>query len=433
MKETLSWKKMETRIRNAVLTVLLGGMSATLAAAADIYVATNGAAPNDGTSWAAAYTNIQVALDAATNGADTIYLAGQTFVVTDQLVWTNDGVTVRGGYEAAGGSSPGTNNPTLWPTTIARTGGTAHRILKIDGADNSTLEQVTLTGGYTAANDEHGAGLLVTGNSQDVLLSGCTISNNLAQIGSVVGGGIRADSGTELTLTNCLISGNTVLRNVYSGEGSGGGIGAYGTLTLLDCRIQNNTARRYGNKGTGGGLYFNGAQVTMRDVLLLNNASDGWGGGVYVSSGTVGMKNVLLAGNVADVNGGGLYVNSGTVNLLNCTLADSVNEGIRQAAGTVSATNSIVWFNSVCDATGTVTFAYSNVGDQDYGGDNISADPLFVNGYYLDAGSPSTNAGSDTATSLGLAGYAKNADGDVYDAAETVNHGWHAKTGVLDL
>ena len=79
--------------------VLSALLAAAQVSATDRYVATNGVAPNDGSKWSWAYTNVQDALTAATNG-DTIYLAGQTFYLTNQLVWAaNTNVAIRGGFD----------------------------------------------------------------------------------------------------------------------------------------------------------------------------------------------------------------------------------------------------------------------------------------------------------------------------------------------
>jgi hypothetical protein len=97
------------------------------AAGSSWYVATNGPAGGDGSSWALAWTNLQTAIDAATAG-DTIYLAGHAFSYdTAQLgshyVWTNKPLTILGGYAGIDGS-PGalTDSPTI---LTAVTGGTS--------------------------------------------------------------------------------------------------------------------------------------------------------------------------------------------------------------------------------------------------------------------------------------------------------------------
>ena len=102
------------------------------------YVATNGNG-SAGTSWTTAYTNLQQALDAA-NGGDTIYIAGHTFnsnttvQLISQLVWTNKGLTILGGYAADGGT-PGalTSTPTV---LVAQPSAATNRILYISGVTN---------------------------------------------------------------------------------------------------------------------------------------------------------------------------------------------------------------------------------------------------------------------------------------------------------
>src|SRR5690554_5067736 len=121
------------------------------ARAAEWYVTTNGNDSASGLSWEAAFATIQHALDSAET-ADTIYLAGQTFSIDSQIIWTTPGVTIRGGYEAPATNPdplPGTNNPSIWPTVIVRSGDSVHRIIYINSADDNTLEFVTITGGPT--------------------------------------------------------------------------------------------------------------------------------------------------------------------------------------------------------------------------------------------------------------------------------------------
>jgi hypothetical protein len=95
------------------------------------YVATNGSAPNDGTKWSTAYTNVQAALDAAVAGA-TICLAGQTFPLTTQLTWSGKtNVAIRGAYSATNDADlPGPCDPRRWPTAIVRASGASCRILQ---------------------------------------------------------------------------------------------------------------------------------------------------------------------------------------------------------------------------------------------------------------------------------------------------------------
>jgi len=114
-------------LRGAIVTGLgalaLFLTSAPVPAATSWYVATNGSNTAHA-SWSTAFTNIQDALNTATNG-DTIYLAGQTFALSNQVVWLGDtNVAIRGSYAATNDADqPGHGDGARWPTVLVRTGG----------------------------------------------------------------------------------------------------------------------------------------------------------------------------------------------------------------------------------------------------------------------------------------------------------------------
>jgi hexosaminidase len=139
------------------------------------------------------------------------------------------------------------------------------------------------------------------------------------------------------------------------------------------------------------------------------------------------MKNVLVVQNKASHTNAGIYVAGGTGTLVNCTVADQyAGAGVTRAGGTVAMTNCIVWYNDR-DVVGTVQAGYCNVGSTNFGGNNISAAPLLVAGYYLATNSPCVNAGSDTAANLGLTNRTTRTDG-VGDTG-MVDMGWHYPAG----
>jgi len=172
------------------------------------------------------------------------------------------------------------------------------------------------------------------------------------------GGGIYADTGVSLTLTNCTVSGNTTgdagldSENKSYGAGAGGGIFGNGAaMTLENCTVSGNTTGK-GNfdagtgGGNGGGLYVNGGTVTLEKSTFSGNttgeggfdASFGYagnGGAIYVNTGaTAILKNSTLNANKTGTDlgfsgsanagdGAGVFANSGTLIMRNCTFTDN--------------------------------------------------------------------------------------------------------------
>ena len=136
------------------------------------------------------------------------------------------------------------------------------------------------------------------------------------------GGGILNTA--SLTLTNCVVTGNTSGASLNAADGaSGGGIknsGAGANLTLNDCSVDNNTAD-FG--GSGGGVANSGTLTANGTGSISGNASGGNGGGL-LNTGTATLNGVFLNVNTAatqgsapDTGGGGAH-NSGTLTLNNC-------------------------------------------------------------------------------------------------------------------
>ena len=103
------------------------------------------------------------------------------------------------------------------------------------------------------------------------------------------GGGIFADYGSSLTVTNCRISNN--LANA-----SGGGIYNCGTLTVTNSTFSGNAATD--DYSDGGGIYndYNGT-LTVTNCTLAGNSAGYSGDGIYSSSGALTLNNSLLCFN----------------------------------------------------------------------------------------------------------------------------------------
>ena len=295
-----------------------------------------------------------------------------------------------------------------------------------------TIRNCTISGntGYD------GAGIYCSASG--MIVENCTIATNSdlpSGQATSSGGGILCTDGTDASISNCVIKGN-------SSYTKGGGIAVEGgsAVDLLDCALTGNTAEL-----KGGGIAIVSSSPTLRNCVILENEvsttedyTDIHGGGIYVegASSAPQVINCLIAynGSFASTSvgyggagyGGGLHVTSGDLSLINCTLSKNKAGGYGGALGggvsldsgvTGKITNSIVWGNSSSSEGGStadegyddgssVSVSYSDVGDGLSGTNSISTDPLFVSGFYLSntetgqaQDSPCIEAGNNTAAS----------------------------------
>jgi len=178
--------------------------------------------------------------------------------------------------------------------------------------------------------------------------------------------------------------------------------------------------------------------TSLRECTLTG----GWNGVGVNFTGRMRLANCLLADNTdyAMWVGG-----SAPVDLVNCTVANNPIYGIVIAgSGEGLLKNTIIYGNGddVDIGIGTpMTVLHCDIGDGDYAGSNgnISLDPLFVagplHGYYLSqlaagqgADSPCVDAGSDSASDLGLAHLTTRTDAAA--DAGIVDMGYHVASQV---
>lgn len=119
--------------------------------------------------------------------------------------------------------------------------------------------------------------------------------------------GIRHD-GTALRMTECTVSGNTIVDQVSGGIGVGGG-----TLEMLRCTVRDNHATG-STTSFGGGIYTVGT-TTLTDCLVEDNRAGVDGGGLYVSinAGTCTLAGSTQVRDNAATFGGGIYLGIGTL------------------------------------------------------------------------------------------------------------------------
>lgn len=197
------------------------------------------------------------------------------------------------------------------PADVRLVGSRPHRV--VHGESGSTLENLTITGGWTDLSErtQYGYSVRAAGYYGSGVITNCIISGNSARNlgGGVLGGAVLYD---------CIVE-----NNVSRDNGGGGGcdITAYSTV------FRNNTAET-----DGGGVY----EATLYDCVVTNNSAlKIGGGGCRVRYAT----NTLFAGNSA-LSGGGVanaegqlldgYMLDGCVISNNTTTGSSIDGDVLQ-------------------------------------------------------------------------------------------------------
>jgi parallel beta-helix repeat protein len=239
-------------------------------------------------------------------------------------------------------TGPGAANATV-------SGNNASRIFNLNGgaAVSITISGLTLTNAKASKN---GGAIF---SNETLTLSNCVITGNTSPS---EGGGIY-QSGAPLTIIGSTLSNNK------AADGGGGGMLKDSTVMIQNSTISNNTT---GNGGDGGGLYLrhSGASpnfnVTIQDSTISGNYASNDGGGIYLRFINLTMQRCTLSANIGNNNGGGisLYNNRGSVTLENCTVtgnsvpnpyssSNSGGGGVRLYGGINTIRNCTFAYNTV--------------------------------------------------------------------------------------
>ncbi len=339
------------------------------------------------TNWATAATNIQDAVDVASDGhtvlvGDGTYDTGwrtdssdseEPVYLKNRVFITND-ITVRsaGGPEKTSIRGEGPN------------GTNAVRSVYMRG--HSILSGFTLSGGHVAAEMED-----------------WTHRNQ-------TGGGVFMEGGA--IVSNCVIT-----------QCGGSGVANWKGGRLVDSMIVHNAGE------DGGGLYLTGEALVMRCAIVDNTAAPvrgdgGHGGGAFLTGdeadGIPVLRNCFIAGNLAEPlrlgGGGGVMLNGG--HLVNCTLINnrSMEFGggiyVGASASTQQVVNCISYHNQApygCDvyveqnSEVAAVLEFNCVSEVLTGSGNITNDPFMVgseDAHILEA-SPCRGAGDLSVVLLG--------------------------------
>ena len=333
--------------------------------AATIYVdASPAGAGDDGTSWDAAYSDLQSALSAASSG-DAIWVAAGTYKPTSGTDRTatfqlKTGVALYGGFsgiETTLEDRDLSSNPSILSGDIGTEGDNtdnSYHVLTGSGTDaTAILDGFTITAGNanstTDPNDD-GGGLYNDGGSPT--LTNCTLSGNSADS---YGGAIYNRSSSSPTLINCTLSGN-------SADNGGAIFNLASSPALTNCTLSGNSADSYG----GAISNFSSSSPMLTNSTLSGNSAF-YGGAIsnYDNSSPT-LTNSTLSGNSAK-NGGAISNEDSSPTLINCTLSGnsaSSNGGAiyNYNSSSPTLTNCIVWSNSAAGATATASASIENTG-----------------------------------------------------------------------
>ena len=179
---------------------------------------------------------------------------------------------------------------------------------------NFSISDVTITGGKetTAVG---GGGIISGAIDNSMTVTNCVISGNSATGTGTFGGGGISHAGGSLTITGTTFSNNST-------SGSGGGLGytagdplirtpSTGTLTVSGSTFSGNTANS-GAAGGGGADLFNfnlglGTYNINSSSFSTNTAPNARGGAIIVESGPLTLTTSSLTSNSAGVSGGAVY------------------------------------------------------------------------------------------------------------------------------
>ena len=328
----------------------------------------------------------------------------------------NNGVcTLREAVEASNSNTPTTDCPSSGTPSENQIGFAAalgaHPVVNLNGGFGDlevATNDLTITGPATVMQADPGFRVINSNNNANLTLTSLTISGG-SDITGQGGGGIRIITG-RLFLNGSSVTGNTeTYSGATSGNAQGGGIFSNGApVTLTDSNVSNNQAiatlsgaASASALALGGGMEVVGDDVTLENSVVSGNQAlassdatsgslEGDGGGIR-TDGAVTIEHSTISGNLGSsistgnassaAQGGGLLVHgTGDIDLELSTIA---NNRVKSTGGATPLTRG------------------GGVADQAMGtDDNFISDTIAGNG--LDPGSSTSDVQGLNFASVGL-------------------------------
>lgn len=272
----------------------------------------------------AANADASVAGCPAGSGADDIVFESG---LSGTLTLTDDAMVAYSEISVAG---PGSDQ-------VSIDGDGAFQLFAASGNDAAlSISGLTLTDGYTSGGYGGAAAVAVFGAS--LSMSDCVVSGNTAIAPAIGGGGVSAIY-ADLTIANCSFEGNSAGAAVRGGGGGDSGLGgavvsyASAAVDISNSSFDNNDASYAGGAiavisgdgvdlssldASGNEAYFGAGIALMGDsngTLAASTVTDGdsaAGGGVLVTSGSaLDISDSNIDGNFAYYDGGGVLTGVG--------------------------------------------------------------------------------------------------------------------------
>jgi hypothetical protein len=228
-------------------------------------------------------------------------------------------------------------------------------------------------------------------DDREVTISGLTIAGGTYSQGAGITNDLFSKYAAELTVDNCVVTGN-----VASGGNGGGIYNGGGSLTILDSTISDNHST--GALGYGGGVAVDSTEgdqpieVTISDSTLTGNTATHDGGAAYIhgEQGDVLIEGSTISANEAEDGGGILFGDPGQagigVEIESSTFSDNTSAGLGGA----------MWLNRQRGPVG-ITSSTLSGNSAVYGGgiDETSyySQPLTITGSTIAHNSASGNGG----------------------------------------
>ena len=323
----------------------------------------------------------QAIADVSDGGIVTFNLSAgnETIVISSELVIAGKGLSIDGSNTFGSGTDISVE--------VTAPGVSAWRVFNINANGKTILiSHLTVRGGHLPDGDNPGGGIfLVLG---ELNLSYVTVKDSQAPLG----GGIAIRSTSPCSLDNV-----TIMNNIS--QNGGGLYNGSATITLSKCLITGNTSSDTGDDlCSGGGISNSGILTIDISEISSNTCTDFFGatpsaiGGGISNSGTVTINNSTLKDNSINSGyyayGGGIGNNEGsTCTISNSTISGNAIIGIGVAFGggilfskcSGSVTNSTICGNScntatycngggICNAGATLNLKFTTVANNSAGG-----------------------------------------------------------------